>query len=70
MPVKLPIYPLLVNARDAARMLSMSKSFFYENLATHRIDIPAIHVGTKRLFSVESLAEWVRKETKKNKATG
>jgi hypothetical protein len=50
---------LLVDAPKAAAMLSMSRSFFYENLATQRIPIKPIRFGKKTLFSVRDLTNFV-----------
>jgi excisionase family DNA binding protein len=56
---------LAVNADGACEMLSMSRSFFYEQVSTGRIP-KAIKIGRKSLWSVEQLRQWVETETKKN----
>lgn len=58
------ITPLLVNAPTAAAMLSMSRSFFYENVSTGKIPKP-IRFGRKSLWSVEVLTDFVHCETSK-----
>lgn len=65
-PVQL--VPLLVDVHAAAALLSMSRTFFLEQIALSRINIKAIPVGKKRLYSVESLQEWVRTEVVKMKS--
>jgi len=53
------IKPMLVTASQAAIMLSMSRSFFYENLSSGRIPIRPIRFGKKTLFSVRELTNYV-----------
>ncbi|MBW8017740.1 MAG: helix-turn-helix domain-containing protein [Planctomycetes bacterium] len=56
--------PLLVNADAACEMLSISRSFFYEQISSKRIPAP-IKLNRKSLWSVESLKEWVNAEASK-----
>lgn len=51
---------LLVPAGDAAKMLGMSRSFFYENLSSGRIPLTAIRFGKKRLYEVERIKSFVK----------
>lgn len=53
------IEPLLVPADVAASMLGMSRSFFYELLATGRIPVKPVKFGRKTLFSVRDLTNFV-----------
>jgi len=53
------IKPLLISASEAAEMLSMSRSFFYENLSSGRIPLRPIRFGKKTLFSVRDLTKFV-----------
>ncbi len=61
---KPPISPLLVNASDAAAMLGMSKSHLYILIAGGKVIRPIKKYG-KSLWSVEALADMVRKEVEK-----
>lgn len=51
---------LLVPAGDAAKMLGMSRSFFYELSSSGRIPLRAVRFGRKRLFEVEQIKSFVK----------
>ena len=51
------IEPILINAETACKMLSMGRSFFYEQVSTSRIPAP-IKIGKKSLWNVEHLRQW------------
>lgn len=55
---------ILVDARSAAAMLSMSKSFFYSQLSQGRIPQP-VKIGRKRLWSTGVLESWAIAESAK-----
>ena len=63
------IDPLLVAANDAAELLGMSRSFFYENVSTGRIP-PPVKIGKKSLWSTERLSQWARTEQEKAERVG
>ena len=48
---------LLVDARQAARMLGVSVRTLYDLLA--RGELPSVRVNGRRMFRPESLAAWV-----------
>lgn len=50
--------PLLVPASQAAQLLGVSRSFFYQLLSTGRIPIQPVCFGRKRLWNVEKLKQW------------
>lgn len=53
--------PLSLNATQAARMLSVSRSHFYEHIAPQ---LPRVYSGRKRLYRVSTLERWLeRNET-------
>ena len=60
------IEPLLVNSAEAARLLGIGKSLFYEQISVGRIFSP-IRINSKSLWSVEKLRQWVETETAKVK---
>lgn len=51
---------LLVSPSEAAEMLGMSRSLFYQLLSAGRIPLRAIKFGRKRLYDVEHLRAFVR----------
>jgi excisionase family DNA binding protein len=53
------IEPLLVSPVEAARLLGLSRSFFYECLSAGRIAARPIRFGRKVLFSVEEIRHFV-----------
>lgn len=57
--------PLLVDSSTAASLIGISRSFFFENLSTGRIDIKSVRLGKRTLYSVEEITEWVRREVAK-----
>ena len=57
---------LLVNADDAAKLLSMSRSFLYKSVSSGRIP-KSIKIGKKSLWSVETLRDFVKSESDKVK---
>lgn len=56
---------LLVSADAAAEMLSMSRSFFYQQISTGRIPAP-IKISKKSLWPVKTLREFVQAEIEKS----
>lgn len=50
---------LLVDAKTAARMLSMSRSKFYSLRDSGRLGPQAIFIDSRPRFSVAELQEWV-----------
>jgi len=51
--------PLLISPSEAAQLLGLSRSFFYENLSTGRIGIRPVSFGKKKLYSVAELRAYV-----------
>ena len=51
--------PLLVPANDAAKLLGMSRSMFYQLLSAGRIPLKPIRFGAKRLYSTKDIASFV-----------
>jgi len=49
--------PLLLTAREAAARLSISERTLLREARAGRI--PSVRVRTRRLFSVESLKQWI-----------
>ena len=54
------IEPLLVSPAEAAELLSMSRSMFYQLLSSGRIPLKPIRFGRKRLYNVEELKSFVK----------
>jgi len=52
--------PLLVPADEAARLLGVGRSLFYELKSSGRIPLEPIRFGRKRLYRVEDLERFVR----------
>lgn len=52
--------PLLVDVPTAARLLSISRSMFYQGLSSGRIPLQAIRFGRKRLYDIEQLKSFVK----------
>ncbi|MHC4132469.1 MAG: helix-turn-helix domain-containing protein [Planctomycetota bacterium] len=50
---------LLVDAKQAASMLSIGKTHFYAMLSSGRIGPMAHKLGRRSLFSVQELRQWV-----------
>ena len=50
--------PILVNAKGAARLLSISRSAFYSKLSAGLIP-PAVYIGESPRWPVETLRVWV-----------
>lgn len=50
--------PLLVNSRDAARLLAISPRTLFALVKSGQV--PVVRVGRRVLFSVEALQRWVR----------
>lgn len=57
--VDAPREPLLVNAREAARMLSLGKTKFYELHVSGRLPMP-VRFGRAVRWRADELAAWVR----------
>ena len=55
---------ILIPAAEAAKMLSMSRSFFYGQLSRGRIPQP-VRIGRKRLWAVSVLESWCISESAK-----
>ena len=51
------ISPLLVNVRDASRLLSISEKTVWSR-AKQGI-LPSVRIGKRRLFSVSALEAWI-----------
>lgn len=55
------IEPMLIDVRETARLLGVSRSMFYQCISTGQLGITPIKtLGNKRLYSVEQLREFVR----------
>ena len=52
--------PFQVGPAEAARLLGMKKTAFYEGLSSGRIGPVGTRIGGKRLFLVEELQEYCR----------
>ena len=52
--------PLLVNSTEAARLLGISRTVFYELVATGRLGPLPIRLTSKKLYSIEELQSWVQ----------
>ena len=52
--------PLLISTNDAAKLLGMSRSMFYQLLSSGRIPLKAVRFGAKRLYDVEQIKSFVR----------
>ena len=50
---------LLINAKDTASMLGMSRSMFYQLLSSGRIPLKPIRFGAKRLYSTKDITSFV-----------
>ena len=53
-------YPLAVAPAEAARMLGLGKTRFYELLAAE--EIASIKLGTRRLIRVRDLEDWLARQ--------
>jgi excisionase family DNA binding protein len=53
--------PLLFNVRDAARLLGLGRSKFYELLSTG--EVRTVRVGRRRLVPADALTEYVARLT-------
>lgn len=51
---------LLINASDAAKILGVGRSLFYEMNSSGRLGPTSVVLGSKNLWSVDELREWVR----------
>ncbi len=56
--------PLLVNARQAGRMLSVCERTIFNLVA--RGELKAIHIGKSVRFAVEDLKAWIARQQKKS----
>lgn len=52
--------PILVDAAEAARILSISPRHLWE--LTNRGEIPCVRTGRRVLYSVETLRAWARSQ--------
>ena len=51
--------PILVSAEDAARLLGMGKTLFYELNSSGQLGPMAVKFNTKTLWSRKELQKWV-----------
>jgi len=58
-PVK-TIEPFMVNAKEVARLLGISRSNFYGLLSAGRIGPAPIHLGRRVLWQRAEIEAWVR----------
>ena len=56
---QLKIEPLMLSSSDAAKALGLSRSAFYEHLASGRIGPTGFYFNTKKLFPVRELQAWI-----------
>ena len=56
------LFPLVVSAAEAARLLGVSRPTLYQLL--NREDFPSFRVGNRVLVSVAGLQEWIERQTK------
>jgi excisionase family DNA binding protein len=57
--IPVQIEPLLISAEDAARLLGISRSKFYELYNSGRLGVLPIKLGRRSLWRVSELREWV-----------
>lgn len=59
-PPRIKIAPprLAVERQEAAASLGMGPEYFDDHV---RDELPAIHVGSKTLYAVDDLREWLRR---------
>ncbi len=55
----------LLTLKEAAEYLRMHKGSLYRLLESGKIDIPAIKLGGKWLFNLDSLNEYLKEKEKK-----
>jgi predicted DNA-binding transcriptional regulator AlpA len=53
------IEPLLVDAKTASRLCGVSRSAWYSLLSQGRIGPPVIRIGSRCLYSISDLENWV-----------
>jgi excisionase family DNA binding protein len=53
------IEPLLISASDAAQLLGISRSKYYELYNSGRLGVLPIKLGRRSLWRVSDLKEWV-----------
>ena len=51
--------PLLIPATEAAAMLGIGKTLLYQMASDGRLGPVPVELGSKRLYRVEELTEWV-----------
>jgi predicted DNA-binding transcriptional regulator AlpA len=56
-----PLEPALVDAEDAARLLSIGRTHFLDLVAEERLPRP-VELGRRRLWSVVRLRRWAEDE--------
>lgn len=59
-----PMLPISVGVDEAARLIGVARSMFYEMIA--RGDIETYKVGRRRLVRVKALEAYVRRVAKEN----
>ncbi|MBW8015039.1 MAG: helix-turn-helix domain-containing protein [Planctomycetes bacterium] len=60
MKASIKLEPLLISADDAAKMLGVSRSFFYEMLSSGRCPVRPVQFSKRRLWRVDLLMAWVQ----------
>lgn len=61
-PSGAPVDPLLINAKQAARLLSISERKLWQMSA--EFEIPCTRIGTRNLYSPEALRAWIAKNSR------
>ena len=59
-PVVVQAEPLLVGARDAARLLGLKQRSFERRLACGDLPAATVRIGRRRLWAMDDLRSWVR----------
>lgn len=57
---KYKMSPLTVNTKEAASLIGVCRTLFYEMKSDGRLGVKPIAFGRKKVWSVEELTEWVR----------
>ena len=52
--------PLLVDATEAARLLGIGRSLFYQLVSSGRFGPQKIVFNSKKMYSVEEISSWIR----------
>jgi len=59
--------PLLLNVREAAELLGISRSFLYELTAKPDFPVPPIQLGAKIMFNKKKLLKWIEMDCPKTR---